>query len=95
MNNKKISRRGKPLALMIGTGLSLASVGAQAAALFQATDLASGYAVASADDGKKPAEHACGEGGCGASMGADKKDDAKPSDDKSQPAPAPAPAPKK
>lgn len=79
----KPTLRNKPLALLIGTGLGLGAIGAQAAPTFQATDLASGYAVASADDAaaKKPAEHSCGEGGCGGDMGgeaaADKSADAK------------------
>lgn len=85
----KPSLRNKPLALLVGTGLGLGAIGAQAAsstATFQATDLASGYAVASADDAaaKKPAEHSCGEGGCGGDMGAaaatGKKADAKAAD---------------
>lgn len=81
----KPTLRNKPLALLIGTGLGLGAIGAQAAT-FQATDLASGYAVASAEDAaaKKPAEHSCGEGGCGGDMGADaasdKKADAKSAD---------------
>ena len=99
----KPTLRNKPLALLIGTGLGLGAISAQAAT-FQATDLASGYAVASAEDAaaKKPAEHSCGEGGCGGDMGAeaasDKKADAKSADaaakqkvaseQKPQPAPA-------
>jgi uncharacterized low-complexity protein len=84
----KATLRNKPLALLIGTGLGLGAIGAQAAT-FQATDLASGYAVASAEDAaaKKPAEHSCGEGGCGGDMGsdapADKSADAKAAEAKS------------
>jgi hypothetical protein len=90
----KQSPRSKPLTLMIGASLGLGAFGAQAAPLFQATDLAAGYAVASAgDEAKKPAEGSCGgEGGCGADMsgGSDKK-----ADTKTEPKPAPAPPPKK
>jgi uncharacterized low-complexity protein len=81
----KPTLRNKPLALLIGTGLGLGAIGVQAAT-FQATDLTSGYAVASAEDAaaKKPAEHSCGEGGCGGDMGgdaaADKKTDTKAAD---------------
>ncbi|MDB5972706.1 MAG: hypothetical protein JWQ90_5156 [Hydrocarboniphaga sp.] len=99
----KPTLRNRPLARLIGAGLGLGAIGAQAAApTFQATDLASGYTLASADDAaasKKQAEHSCGEGGCGGDMGgaaSDKSADAKAADAKAaqkvaseqQPAPA-------
>lgn len=70
---KKLSP--KPFAALIGTAFALGSVGAQAS-VFQASDLASGYMVASAADaktdtapakkgeakcGEKKSEHQCGE----------------------------------
>ena len=54
----------KPLALALGAAFTLTGLGAQAS-VFQASDLASGYMVASAGDEKK-AEHKCGENKCGA-----------------------------
>jgi len=64
----------QPLALALGTAFALAG----AAPVFAATDLSSGYMVASLDD--KAAEHKCGEAKCGADKkaaeakcGADKK----------------------
>jgi uncharacterized low-complexity protein len=53
----------KPLALALGAAFALTGLGAQAS-VFQMSDLASGYMVASAGDEKK-AEHKCGEGKCG------------------------------
>lgn len=49
----------KPLALALGTAFALAG----AAPAFAATDLSSGYMVASLGD--KAGEHKCGEGKCG------------------------------
>ncbi len=71
-----------PLALALGTALTLGAGNAGAASLFQTAELSSGYAVALAGDPKdkdKAGEHACGEGGCGGDMGAtaDDKADAK------------------
>lgn len=70
----------KPLTIALGTVVALGAGSASAAstqALFVASELASGYAVAVAGDGKageKAADHACGgEGGCGGDMGADAK----------------------
>ena len=89
--------RNKPLTLILGAGLGLGAIGsAQASSLFQASDLAAGYAVASAEDGKKSAEGGCGEAGCGAHMGggsADKAGDAdkKKAADKGEQAPPPPP----
>lgn len=59
-----MNRSKKPLAIALGTAFALGGA-AQAGSLFVATDLASGYMVASAGD-TKAAEHACGEGKCGA-----------------------------
>ncbi len=59
-----MNRSKKPLALALGTAFALSGA-AQAGSLFVATDLAAGYMVASAGD-TKAAEHACGEGKCGA-----------------------------
>lgn len=65
-----MNRSKKPLAIALGTAFALSGA-AQASSLFVATDLASGYMVASAGDGKA-AEHACGEGKCGAAPAAAK-----------------------
>ena len=88
------SHLNQPLAIALGTVVALGAGSASAAStqsLFVASELASGYAVAVAGDGKtgeKAADHACGgEGGCGGDMGADagkaddKKADAKKSGD--------------
>ena len=85
------SHLNQPLAIALGTVVALGAGSASATSpqsLFVASELASGYAVAVAGDGKageKAADHACGEGGCGGDMGADagksddKKSDAKKS----------------
>lgn len=57
MSNKK------PLAVVLGAAFALSGMAAQAS-VFQATDLSSGYMVASAGDDKS-GEHKCGEGKCG------------------------------
>lgn len=83
--------------LLVGASLSVAVIGAAQAgstSLFEARDLASGYAVAIAGDGKTGGEHACGEGGCGAMGGDTGKDDGKKTDADKSGKPAPAPAPK-
>ena len=51
----------KPLALALGAAFALTGVAAQAS-VFQVSDLASGYMVASADDkgGEKAGEASCG-----------------------------------
>ena len=54
----------KPLALALGAAFTLAGGVAQAS-VFQTTDLASGYMVASAGD-EKAGEKKCGEAKCGA-----------------------------
>lgn len=58
----------KPLAVALGAAFALGGGAAQASSLFAASDLAAGYMVASI--GEKAGEHACGEGKCGADMGA-------------------------
>lgn len=52
----------KPLAALIGTAFAIGSMGAQAS-IFQVSDLATGYMVASAADAKtdKKSEAKCGE----------------------------------
>jgi uncharacterized low-complexity protein len=54
----------KPLALALGAAFTLTGLAAQAS-VFQVADLAAGYMVASADEGKAK-EGKCGEGKCGA-----------------------------
>lgn len=56
----------KPLALALGAAFAIGGGAAQAYELFVASDLSTGYMVASIDE--KAGEHACGEGGCGADM---------------------------
>jgi uncharacterized low-complexity protein len=56
----------KPLALALSTAFAMGATAAQAS-VFQATDLASGYMVASAGD-SKAGEKKCGEGKCGEAM---------------------------
>lgn len=63
----------KPLTVVLGAAMALTGTAAQAGALFQVSDLGAGYMVASAGDSKK-AEHACGEGKCGAAMPAPTSD---------------------
>lgn len=58
----------KPLAIALGAAFAITGGAAQASSLFVASDLASGYMVASIGD--KAGEHACGEGKCGAEMSA-------------------------
>ncbi len=73
MNHRSL----KPLPLILGTAMVLGSVAASATE-FQVIDLASGYQVASAGEGKM-AEGSCGEGkmsegSCGEGKGAMMKD---------------------
>lgn len=64
----KLILRNHPLALLIGTGLGMGAIGVQTTpVLFQATDLAAGYGLASADDATT--EASCGAGTCSADMG--------------------------
>jgi uncharacterized low-complexity protein len=62
----------KPIALALGAAFALTGAVAQAS-VFQVTDLAAGYMVASAGDDKK-GEHKCGEAKCGAACMKDKMD---------------------
>ena len=63
----------KPLTVVLGAAFALGGAAAQAGPLFQAADLGAGYMVATAGDAKT-AEHACGEGKCGAAMPAPTSD---------------------
>ncbi|MDP3294964.1 MAG: hypothetical protein Q8M37_09500 [Nevskia sp.] len=60
-----ITNKRKPLAIALGAAFVIGGA-AQAYELFVASDLTSGYMLASIGD--KAGEHACGEGGCGADM---------------------------
>lgn len=60
-----MSMNKKPLTVVLGAAFALTGAAAQASTLFHAADLGAGYMLAAAGDAKK-AEHACGEGKCGA-----------------------------